>query len=160
MPFPMQVARSGPGGPFPENDRRTPGSDQTYPKGTPVTFDTGSQELDEHGGGSTVTDVLGVSYEGVESGTAQNPDGKVGLAVAGRSNVFMAKLTNGAGAVQTPDEANINVQYGILKNGTGLDQWWSVDESDTTDVVVEVIGIDTEREVVFFKFIESAIQQV
>lgn len=160
MPFPMQVARSAPGSAFPENDRRTPGSDQTYPKGTPVTFDTGSQELDEHAGAAVVTNILGVSYEGVESGDAQNPDGKVGLASAARSNVFLAKLTDGSGTVVVPDEANLNVEYGMLKNGTGLDQWWSVDEDDTTNVVLEVIGIDTERDIVYFKFIESAIQQI
>lgn len=156
--FAMQPAQAKMGGFF-EGDDRAPGSDQTYPRGTPVTWATASQELDEHGGGATVTNVLGVSMEGVTAGTAHNPSGKVAVALANRSNIFCAKLTDGSGVVQTADAANINVAYGILKNGTGLDQWWSVDESDTTNVVVEVIGIDTERNIVFFKFIESAIQQ-
>lgn len=158
MPFRMQLARQAHGA-WPEGDERTPGSDQTYPAGTPVTFATGSQELDEHPGGATVIDVLGVSLEGVNAGVADNPSGKVSFASANRENVFMAKLTNGAGVVQTADEANINVAYGILKNGTGLNQWWSVDESDVAAPVVEVEGIDTERNIVFFKWIESAIQQ-
>lgn len=158
--FAMQPARFPAGSGFPDGDERTPGSDQTYPRGTPVTWDTGSQELDEHAGGATVTDIFGVSLEGVSGGDADNPSGKVNVARSSRQNVFVAKLTNGSGTVQTPDTANLNVQYGILKNDTGLDQWWSVDESDTSNVVVEVIGIDTERDLVFFKFIESAIQAV
>lgn len=157
MPFRMQPAQFPYGG-FPEGDERTPGSDQTYPKGVPVTWSTASQELDEHAGGATVTNILGVSLDGVEAGVAQNPSGKVNFAYAGRGNVFMAKLINGSGVVQTVDAANINVTYGILKVSTGMNQWWGVDESDTTNVVVEVISIDTELNVVFFKFIESAIQ--
>lgn len=137
---------------------RTPGSDQTYPKGTVVTWDTTSQELDEHAGGTTVIDIAGVSAEGVSAGVADNPSGKVNFIHAAHPQLFTAKLTNGSGTVQVPDEANIDVQYGILKNGTGLDAWWSVDESDTTNVVVQVVDIDTERNIVFFQFLDSAVQ--
>lgn len=143
---------------------RAPGSDQTYPIGTPVTWDTGSQELDEHALSTTVTGILGVSLDGVDSGTADNPSGNVVYAYAGRMNVFMAALTNGSGVVQTPDAANVDVQYGLLKTGTGLDAWFSVDEDDTTNVVAQVVGYDTHLNggngIVFFKFIESAIQSV
>lgn len=152
--FAMQPAQHLSGN-FIEGTDRASGSDQTYPRGTPVTWDTGSKELDEHGGGSTVTNILGVSLEGTVAGVEDNPSGRVNLALASRLNVFVAKLTNNAGVVQTPDTANINVEYGMVKTGTV----WSVDESDTTDKVLEVIGIDTERDVVYFKFIESAIQQ-
>ena len=163
MSFHMQPAHEQSGG-WIAGDERAPGSDQTYPIGTPVTWDTGSQELDEHAGGATVTDILGLSLEGVDSGSADNPSGNVNFAYAGRANVFMAALTNGSGTVQTPDGANVNVQYGFLKNGSGLDAWWSVDEDDTSNVVLEVIGYDTNLNggngVVFFKFIESAIQVI
>jgi hypothetical protein len=33
-----------------------------------------------------------------------------------------------------------------------------VDEDDTTNVVVQVVDIDTERNVVIFMFIDSAVQ--
>lgn len=158
MPFAMQAARFPAGSGFPEATERAPGSDQTYPRGTVVTFATGSQELDAHAGGATVTNIFGVTMEGCASGVADNPSGNVNVALANRSNTFIAKLTNGSGVVQTPDAANLNLVYGILQNGSGATQWWSVDESDTTDVVVEIIGIDTERDLVYFKFIESAIQ--
>ena len=161
MSFRIRVAQF-PNGGFPENDARTPASDQTFPAGTPVTWDTAAQDLNEFAGGATVTNLLGFSYEGVESGVAENPSGKVNLALSSRSNIFMGKLVNGSGVVQTPDSANINVNYGILKVSTLMNQWWGVDEADTTDVVVEVIGIDTDIDdtgVVFFKVIESAIQQ-
>jgi len=158
MPFRMQPAQFPHGG-WPESDDRTPGSDQTYPRGTPVTWDTASQELDEHALSTTVTGILGVSLEGVTAGVAHNPSGKVGVALASRSNVFMAKLVNASGVIQTAATSNINVNYGLLDISSGLDEWTAVDEDDVTHVVVEVIGIDTDRNIVFFKFIESAIQQ-
>lgn len=157
MSFAMQPSQFPHGG-WPESSDRAPGSDQTYPRGTPVKWDTGSQELDAHALGATVTDILGVSVEGVTAGTAANPSGKVGFAYASRSNVFVAKLVDSTGAVVTADTANINVEYGLLKVGSGATSWYGVDEDDTTHVVVEVVDIDTERNVVFFKFIESAIQ--
>ena len=159
MPFQMQPAQFPTGG-YPEGRERAPGSDQTYYRGTPVTWDTASQELDEHALGATVTNILGVSAEGVVAGTAENPSTYVNYYASTRSNVFMASLTNNAGVVQTPDTANINVQYGLVKTGSGTDAVFTVDESDTTHVVVEVVDIDTERNIVFFKFIESAIQVV
>lgn len=158
MSFPMQPAQFPHGG-WVEGSARVPGSDQTYPKGTPVTWAAASQELDEHALGATVTNILGVSLDGCNGGEADDPSGKVSFAYASRSNVFIAKLTDGSGNVQTPDEANIGVSYGLLKNGSGADAWFSVNESDTTNVVVTVTGIDEEREIVYFKFLESAIQQ-
>ena len=156
MSFAMQPAQNVSG--FPWGSDRASGSDQTYPRGTPVTWDAASQELDEHAGTTTVTDILGVSLEGTTAGVEANPSGTVNFAYAGRENIFQAKLISSAGAVVTADTANINVEYGILKVGSGATAWWGVDEDDTTNVTVEVIDIDTERNVVFFKFIESAIQ--
>lgn len=157
--FAMQPAQFPHGG-FMEGTERTPGSDQTYPRGTPVTWDTSSQELDEHDLGGTTTGFVGVSLEGVVSGDADNPSGKVNYAKASRSNVFIAKLVNGSGEVQTPDIDNVGVEYGLRKQGSGSDAWFAVDESDTTDTVVEVIGYDEDREVVFLKFLEDAIDEI
>ena len=157
--FQMQPAQFPSGG-FPEGYERDPGSDQTYYRGTVVTWDTSSQELDEHALGATVTGILGVTAEGVVAGVAENPSGNVSLYAAGRRNIFMAKLTNNSGVAQTPDAANINVEYGIVKTGSGTSAVFSVDESDTTHKVLEVTGIDTERDIVYFKFMETAIQQI
>ena len=157
--FQMQPARFPSGG-FPEGYGRASGSDQTYYRGTPVTWDTSSQELDEHALGSVVTDILGVTGEGTVAGVEENPSGEVNFFSAARVNTFMAKLTNNAGTVQTADTANINVEYGIVKTGSGTSAVFSVDESDTTHKVLEVIDIDTERNIVYFKFMESAIQQI
>lgn len=157
MSFAMQPSQFPHGG-WAEGGELPPGSDQTYPRGTVVTWATGSQELDEHAGTDTVTGILGVTLEAARSGVSDNPSGNVNYASASRSNTFVAKLVNGSGVVQTVDAANIGVAYGILKVGSGLTAWWGVDEADTTHVVVRVTGIDTDRNVVFFKFIESAIQ--
>lgn len=158
MAFKMQPAQFPAGG-WPEGTERSPGSDQTYPAGTPVTWDEATGELDAHAGGATVTNILGVSLEGVVSGDADNPSGNVSYAKANRTNVFAAQLINGSGVVQTVDEGNLGGRYGILKVGSGSSQWWGVDEADTTDVVVEVVEIDTHRNLVFFKFLESAIEE-
>ena len=155
MPFHMQPSRAPQGG-WPVGTELAPGSDQTYPHGTPVTWDTGSQELDEHGGGATVNNIRGVSLDGVTSGTAHNMSGNVNLADA-KDNIFVAKLTS-AGTIVTADTANLNVQYGIIKVSTGLNQWWGVDEADTGNVVCEVVDLDTDRNLVFFVFLDSAIQ--
>ena len=159
MSFAMQPAQFPHGG-WPEGLERTPGSDQTYPRGTPVTWDEASQELDEHALGATVTNILGVTLEGVVAGDAQNPSGKVSFARSSRSNIFVAKLVDAAGVVQTVDAANIGVQYGMLKVSTGMDMWFGVDESEVAAVVCEVVGIDTERNLVYFKFLEAAIEEL
>lgn len=157
MPYRMHVAKNANGG-FPVCDDRAPGSDQTYPRGTVVTWATASQELDEKATDPT-TDILGVTNEGCTAGVAANPSGKVSVALADRTNIFAAKLTTSAGVVVTPDTANINVVYALLKNSTGASQWWSVNEDDSTGGVAEIVGIDTELDIVFFKFTEASIQQ-
>ena len=157
MTFVMQPAQFPTGG-YPSGTDRAPGSDQTYPRGTVVTWDTGSQELD---GASTdpTTNILGVSLEGVASGVADNPSETVNLALADRATIFVAKLTNASGVVQVPDTANINIVYALLKNGSGATQWWSVNEDDSSGGVAEVVQIDLERNLVYFKFTEASIQQ-
>lgn len=159
MPFQMQAAQFPHGG-WPEATDRVPGAAAEFPKGTLVTFNTGTQRLDEHAGGATVTNIAGVSLEGVRAGDADNPSGTVNFTKATRSNVYVASLVNAGGVVQVPDAANLNVNYGLLKVGSGQNAWWGVDESNVTDVVVEVIDIDLERDLVYFKFIESAIQEI
>lgn len=156
MTFVMQPARFPAGG-WPEGDEYSPGSDQTYPRGVPVTWDTGSQELDAMATDPT-SDILGISLEGVSAGSADNPSSKVNAALASRNTVFTAKLTNGSGTIQTVDEGNIGVTYALLKNGSGATQWWSVNEDDSSGGVAEVVDIDTERNLVFFKFTEASIQ--
>ena len=157
--FQMQPAQLPSGG-FPEGYERDPGSDQTYYRGTPVTWDTSSQELDEHALVTVVTNILGVSAEGVVAGVAENPSDMVNVYLATRTTIFMAKLTDSSGDVVTADTANINVPYGLLKTGSGTSAVFSVDEDDTGTPVVEVIGIDTYRNIVYFKFMETAIQQI
>lgn len=153
----MQPARFPAGGWLEGGREYTPGSDQTYPRGTIVTFDTSSQELDAKATDPT-TAILGVSLEGVAAGTADNPSDKVNVGLASRINVFCAKLTSSAGAVVTAAEDNVGVTYALLKNGSGATQWWSVNEDDSSGGVAEVIDIDTERNLVFFKFTEASIQ--
>lgn len=159
MPFHVQLAQALSASGFPEATGRKPAGTQTFPVGTPVQYDTTANALIEHPLGATVTNILGISAEGVNAGKADNPDGEVNVYLANRLNVFMAKLTDNAGVILTPTDAHVNREFGLRKNGSGLNAWWSVNAGDTTNTVVEVIGYDLKLNVVFFKFKESAIQQ-
>lgn len=156
MPFRMQAAQF-PNGGFPSAADYPPGSDQTYPAGTVVIWATASQELDAKATDPT-TNILGVTTEGVSAGVAHNPSGKVGVVLATRTQKFMAKLTNSSGVPVVPDNANIGVAYALLLTGTGLDGVWSVNEDDSTGGVAMVTEIDTERNIVIFKFTEASLQ--
>lgn len=133
-------------------------------KGTVLALDTG--EMAEHAGGSTVTGIIGVALAATESGAGYNMANEDDTVfVAGRSNtvpyavatdnqVFVGVLTNGnTTTVTTPAAANLRT-YGIIKL---TEEVWTVDISDTTDVVVRVIKFDAVNKRVWFKFIPSAI---
>lgn len=161
MPFIMQPAQFPLGG-YPEGDSLPPTAGVTYVNGTPVTVDANGL-LAEHALGATVTNIKGVALEGVTAGVTANPDGRVSFAHAGRGNIFMAKFTNGSGVVQAITQTLVNEVYGIIKVSSGATAWFAVDQADTTDVVVEILGFSLHIDglnggVVFFKFIESAIQ--
>jgi hypothetical protein len=57
----------------------------------------------------------------------------------------------------TPDNANVGEDYGLVRQSDGT---WTVDEADTTNVVVTVIGFDTSVDSpgrVYFKFLQSTL---
>jgi len=153
----MQPAKF-PNGGWPEANAYTPATDQTFSRGTPVTWDASAQTLDEHAGSTTVTNILGIAMSGVTTTAVDDPSGKVDVAFALHPTIFMAKLVGSTGTIQTVATSNIGVLYGILKVSTLRNAWWGVDEDDTTNVVCEVIDIDVDRNLVYFRFIDSAVQ--
>lgn len=79
---------------------------------------------------------------------------KIAVAVANLVTVFQSKLTNGSSTRITPVQADVGAQYGI----TAYDGVWTVDKNKTAaSARVIIVGIDLEREMVFFKWIADHI---
>lgn len=123
----------------------------TFTIGAVLQRDAVPGDVEEHAGGATVTGIIGVALQAATSGVPAFGT-KVQVARAGPQIEFLGQLSN-AGAVVTPDAANLGVSYGIVK----VTNDWYVDETDTTNVVLTVTKIMPEHQAVLFKFLASAI---
>ena len=129
----------------------------SFARGAPVTRGSTPSQVQEHGGGATVTGILGTALVGADTGV---PDGKgstsygteVLVALADTTTEWIGTLYN-SGVVE-PDSDNLGVSYGIVK----VSGEWYVDESDTSNVVLKVTGIFASMNAVLFKWISTAIQ--
>lgn len=154
MPVRFQPSRH-PAGEVASVQGYTPASDQTIVKGDIVTYDNAADDLNEHGLATDVEDVLGVALEGAESGTADSPSGEVAVAKATRDTVFMGQVVNSSAVVTDLSSISIGDQYGVVV----LDGIHYVDEEDTSNVLVQIVDIDDDIDVVWFKFLESTLQE-
>lgn len=156
MPFRLQPSKiAGSGGMVPSSGPDlAPEATQTFEKGTVVTVTAG--EIVEHALGATVVGIYGVSLVGVSSGVSDDPSGNIQVAKADRNTVFVAKAISG-GQVQT-DLSGVDVgdQYGLLQH---TDDATYVDLADVTNVVLQVEKVDDDLDLVWFKFLESALQE-
>lgn len=139
-------------------------SGEDFVQGAPLTINAGEvDELDTN----DVTLIVGVagaadgSAFGYDAGdsptTVTGRANTVPVFVAGRDVVFYGQLSNGTTALVAPDAANVGLTYGVIKQSDGR---WTVDEADTTNVVVTVIGFDTSLDSpgrVYFKFLQSTL---
>lgn len=139
-------------------------SGEDFVQGAPLTINAGEvDELDTN----DVTLIVGVAGAADESAfgyaAGDNPTTVTGRSntvpvfVAGRDVVFYGQLSNGTTALVAPDAANVGVAYGVIKQSDGR---WTVDEADTTNLVVTVIGFDTSLDApgrVYFKFLQSTL---
>lgn len=137
---------------------------EDFVRGAPLTINAGEvDEIDT----DDVTLVVGVA--GAADATAFGYDmGDSPVTITGRENtvpvfvanpntVFYGQLSNGTTALVAPDAANVGVAYGIIRQSDGS---WTVDEADTTNLVVRVIKFDTSLDSpgrVYFKFISSTL---
>jgi len=81
-------------------------------------------------------------------------DQKIAIAVADKNTTFWATLTNGTSTRIAGVLADIGSQYGI----TAYSGIWTVDKAKTTTAArVIVVGIDSERGGVFFKWLTDHI---
>jgi len=82
---------------------------------------------------------------------------KIAVAVADTNTVFAATLTNGSSTRIAPAQADVGENYGVTAY-TGV---WTVDKAKTTagtNTCINVVGIDTDRNLVYFKFLASLVE--
>lgn len=140
----------------PDSQQYTPNATLSIERGAVVTYDNANDELDEHAGGATVDGILGVSGHGCASGESDDPSGLV-LVFKAKDQEFCGPVLS-SGAQQT-DLSGISIhdEFGIIKH---TDNVWYVDQDDVTNVVLAVTKIDDDLDLVWFRFLESAIQEV
>lgn len=144
-----------PRGEAPDVQEITPGSTATFLRGAPVALSSG--ELIEHAGATTVTGIVGVALHGCDTGVSDSPSGQVAVAKAAHGQVYIGQCISSSAVVTDLAGASVAIgdQYGMLKHTT--DEWF-VDLDDTTNVVLEISRFDDNLDIVWFKFLDSAIE--
>lgn len=143
--------------PAPDTQGYTPHASNSLVRGAVVTFNSGTDRVDEHAGGGVVTGILGVAGCDVNSGASDDPAGTLPVFKA-KDQEFVGSALTGASAVATDlSGVSITDQYGVIKH---TDDEWYVDLGDTSDKVVQITKIDDDLNLVWFRFLESAIQEV
>ena len=156
MSIRMQPSRFGTS-PAPNVQGYTPGAGQTYLRGAVVTYVVASDDVDEHAGGAVVTLVLGVSAHDVTAGVSDDVSGNVTVYKA-LDQEFAGSVLTAASAVATDlSGVSIGDTFGIIKH---TDNEWYVDLGDTGDVVLTISKIDDNLNIVWFRFLLSAVQEV
>ncbi len=162
MPFIMQPARIPAGGVF-EIRGTEYATGQTFLRGeilVPEAGDTGNVVV----GGVNPSQIVGVSLQAADTApgfaAANNPATitgrlqKVSTCIANDQTVFQANLTNGSSTIVVPAATDKLMQYGV----TAYSGQWTVDKAKTGAAArVTVVGIDSIRSIVFFRFLSSAI---
>ena len=139
-----------PNGEAPPVENRGMAAAQTFTKGAPLSIAAGVVSL--HAGGATVTGLHGFALEGATASVSDGANStQVALSRADGTVEFVGQLIN-ATVIQTPNLANVNVEYGIIIDGTD----WYVDEADITDVVVKITDFDAALQLVWFVVLPSA----
>lgn len=130
---------------------------QTFKTGAILVY-TAAGEVSE--GGADPTPIAGVALEpaGSKPGydAANSPTTftgrvqEVSMAKANRVTVYSSRFTN-AGVDVTPTQTLIDEQYGLIKVGND----WTVDQTDVVNTRVEIVDIDVDNKLVFWKFLEA-----
>ncbi len=131
----------------------------TFTIGAPLQRDSTPADIEEHGGGATVTGIMGVAMFGATSGVpalkgSTSYGTKMIVGIANTDQLFLGQMMN-ASVLQTPNSANLGVDYCMIKVSSS----WYVDEADESNVVLTILKIMPDIKAVLFKFIPSAIGQ-
>lgn len=134
----------------------TPNASLTLLRGAPVTFDVANDELIEFPGTTTVTDLLGFALADCTAGVSDSPDGQVLVAKA-KNQEFAGQCIASAAVVTDLSSVVVGTDYGLLKDSDGQ---WYVDLDDETNVVAMITRVDDDLDIVWFRIIDSAVQDL
>ena len=109
--------------------------------------------------GQTVTGIIGIAMVGVESGVPEAKGGtaygtEVPIYIPNSDQIFSGLMRDATG-IEIPTVNNVGRSYGLVK--LAADKIWYVDEADTTNTHVTVVDFDLGTNLVFFKFLASAV---
>ena len=145
-------------------------SGEDFVAGAPLTINAGEvDELDTNDvtlivGVANAQDASNFGYsvsDMADSAFVTGRENTVPIWIANSSTVFVGQLSNGTTSLVVPDAANVGEDYGLIRQSDGT---WTVDEADTTNVVVTVVKFETQGENcpdpfgrVYFKFLRSTL---
>jgi hypothetical protein len=156
MSIRLQPSKFGSVGGFPEGQNFTADAALTCLRGAVLRYLPAGDDVAEHPGTTTVVDILGVALCDVTAGVSDDPAGTVPVALA-TDVVFCGQMIESAAVKTDLSDVSIGDDYGIIKH---TDNEWYIDFGDTTDVVARITKIDDDLNLVWFRFLASAIQQI
>lgn len=134
-------------------------SSAEFEKGALMALNSG--EAEEHGGGTTVTGVLGISLDGTTAaGTAASPSGEVSVALANRMTRFVFQAYDAGAPITDASAVTVGDQYGLIKHTNNV---WYVDLDDVAFPLVEVVKViqpdgPGQTDLLLVKFLESTLE--
>lgn len=159
MPVLMQPARTAPGA-VPSVVYGQYASADAIVQGSILTLTSGEYTL----AGTDPALIAGVALQAKDTApgyqAANNPvpitgrQQKISVAVADRTAVFSATLTNGSSTRIAPVQSDVGAQYGV----TAYSGVWTIDKAKTTTSArVSIVGINTDTNEVYFKWLADHI---
>lgn len=140
----------------------------TFYRGAVLVLQSGDTGLALEGGVNP-SQILGLALQGGDTApgfaAANNPTtitgrlSKVSCAIANDQTIFQASLTNGSNVAVVPAKTDIGANYGITGYNAGTTAAvWVVDKAKIgASARVLITGLDTTRNIVFFRFLSSAL---
>jgi hypothetical protein len=135
---------------------------QTFWQGAALIFTAGQVT---EGAANLTTGIVGFAAEAVATklgfGMANTPtvvtgrNQEVSVFIANRVTVFSSALVNNSSTEIAPVATDIGTSYSLKSYAISGNNEWKVDK--TGAVSVKIVDIDTDRNIVFFKVIESAL---
>lgn len=160
----IQPARSGTGT-VSTVQSVTNAASQSYIKGAPLYLVSGlATEMATPS--TSASKIFGFALEDYQSrpgyNAANSPtvvtgrNNEVSLARATRVTVFSAQLVNNSAVAIAPVAADMGVDYGLKSYSVSSNNEWYVDKNIvTTAAPCEIVDIDTDQNIVYFKVRES-----
>jgi hypothetical protein len=149
------------GGTVPDTKRRVYKSGETWAIGALMVFDANG-ELVECGADPSL--ISGVAAQASDTGPgfamADSPSVITYRALettifeANRNTVFSGRGVNGGTDPVTPTQTMLDTQFGVAVDANGI---WVVDIADTTNLRVEIVDIDIDNKIFYFKFLEAVL---